>query len=78
MALRKKKPTEWVGIVKGGRENMGALNVPKVIIPLILNAAKIIANYWGNPRAQLHYLEALLRNVPQEIIEAIEKSNVEE
>lgn len=77
MAYRKKKPTEWIG-VKGGRGFMGATPVPKSIAPLVLSAAKIIANHWGNTRAQIHYLDALLRNIPPEIIEAVERSNIEE
>jgi hypothetical protein len=78
MAYRKKKPTEWIGKVKGGRGFMGAITIPKAISPLILNMAKITANYWEDPQAQLYYLNSLLRDIPQEIIEAVERSNVEE
>lgn len=78
MAYRKKKPTEWIGEVRGGRGRMGAITIPKVIAPIVLNMAKITANHWGNPKTQIYYINALLRNIPQEIIEAVERSNIEE
>jgi hypothetical protein len=77
MALRRKKRTEWLGKVRGGRGYMGPLRVPKPIISLILNVAKIIANHWENPEAQLHYLRILLKNIPQEVVDAVDKNNEE-